>query len=65
MKRIIPCLAAIATFVAASCEKHPASQIDPNYAEKKAEKELESLANQAPEGANPQPPEFFPNKSSE
>lgn len=63
--RIFPCLTAVAVLFSTSCQKHPASQIDPNYGQKEAKKEQEVVADQAPEGANPEPPKYFPKQSGE
>lgn len=51
-------------FLQTGCERHPASQTVPGYAEKKyqLEKKEQEKASE-PLETNPHPPQFFPDKS--
>lgn len=51
----------LAVLAGTGCEMHPASQTVPGYADKVADKKKKEQHDAAtPEGANPNPPSYFP-----
>jgi len=58
----LPFLAlATAAILFSSCERHPASQTVPGYAEKQAARQAEQNRQATtPQDVNPNPPRFFP-----
>jgi hypothetical protein len=58
-----PLFILLAVLAGTGCERHPASQTVPGYAEKAAAKEKKEQHDATtPEGTNPEPPSYFPPK---
>ena len=58
----LPVLAMVSVIaLSCGCERHPASQTVPGYAEKQAERQAEQNRQATtPQDVNPNPPRFFP-----
>jgi len=61
MSRLCCAAAAVLVLAQSACERHPASETVPGYAEKLAQKAAAEKARATtPEPVNPDPPKFFP-----